>query len=177
MKTPLFYLVIIISLSFPCCGQKKDKKDQPSASVNNPGFPKKPIGWVSDFDSVFTPAQAVYLDSLMNAHEVQTTNEIAVVTLQPGSYQIITPGDFDAFAFSLFKEWGIGKKDKNNGIGILVSVDLRKIRIEVGKGLALKLTDEEAKNIIDTIIVPEFKKGNYFTGILSGLRVIFKEIE
>jgi uncharacterized protein len=72
---------------------------------------------------------------------------------------------------------GVGKKDKYNGIGILISINLRKIRIEVGYGLESKLTDEEAKKIVDTIIIPEFKNGNYYLGTLYGLKAILKEIE
>lgn len=154
--------------------QKKNSKDTlPARSI----IPEKPIGWISDFDRVFTLNEAAYLDSLINNHEIQTTNEIALVTLQLDSFQIKTPEDFDKFSLTLFKRWGVGKKDKNNGIGILISINLRKIRIEVGYGLESKLTDVEAKKIIDTIIIPEFKNGNYYLGTLYGLKAILKEIE
>jgi len=132
---------------------------------------------VSDFDKIFTIDEAVRLDSIINAHEVKTTNEIAIVTLSLDSFQIKTPKDFDKFSLSLFKKWGVGKKDKNNGIGILISTNLKKIRIEVGLGLESKLTDQEAKKIIDLIILPEFKNGNYYIGVLKGLQQVFIEIE
>ena len=76
----------------------------------------------------------------------------------------------------MFNAWGIGEKGKNNGIGVHMSPNLKMIRIEIGYGLNIKLTDEEAKQIIDRIIIPEFKNGNYFIGISKGLKAIFNEI-
>lgn len=174
MKTLLSYFFIIFSLSLPCCGQK-DKKEPVSSYQSL--IPEKSIGWVSDFDSVFTLSEAVYLDSIIKRHEMQTTNEVALVTLQLDSFQVKTIEDFDKFSLSMFKKWGVGKQDKNNGIGILISINLKKVRIEVGYGLESKLTDVESQKIIDTIILPEFKKGAYYAGTLNGLNAIFKEIE
>jgi len=174
MKQIILFLIIISSLN--SCGQK-EKKSQTSDSAFDSLIPPKQIGWVSDFDKVFTTAETIYLDSIINSHEIQTTNEIAVVTIQLDSSQIKTSEDFNMFSLSLFRSWGVGKKDKENGVGILISINLRKIRIEVGYGLELKLTDEEAKKIIDTIIIPEFKNGAYYAGILSGLKEIFEEIK
>ena len=53
--------------------------------------------------------------------------------------------EFSDFSFTLFNRWGIGKKEKQNGIGILISTNLRKIRIETGIGLIGKLTDRGSK--------------------------------
>ncbi len=174
MKFLLACFLIVFSLALPCCGQKDKSGSIPSYQSL---IPEKPIGWVSDFERVFTIDEVQYLDSIINSHEVQTTNEIALVTLPLDSFQIKTPEDFNKFSLSLFKKWCVGKKDKANGVGILILTKLRKIRIEVGLGLESKLTDQEAKNVIDTIIVPEFEKGNYYTGISNGLAAIFKEIE
>jgi uncharacterized protein len=176
MKQSLLYVLLIFSFSMPGCGQK-DKKEQATNQVVNPVIPDKPIGWVSDFEKIFSPAEIASLDSIISEHEVKTTNEIAIVTFPLDTFGIKTPEDFDKFSLSLFQQWGIGKKDKNNGIGILLSIQLRKIRIEVGYGLEAKLTNEEAQEIINTIILPEIKKGKYYTGILSGLKAILEEIK
>jgi uncharacterized protein len=173
-KIFLSYLLTLFSISLTCCGQKDKKVPTPSYHSL---IPEKPIGWVSDFEKIFTIEQAFYLDSIINRHEVETTNEIALVTLLLDSFQIKTPEDFGKVSLTLFKQWGIGKKDKKNGIGILISNKLRKIRIEIGYGLVSKLTDEESQKIIDAIILPEFKKDNYYAGVLNGLQAILKEIE
>jgi hypothetical protein len=70
-----------------------------------------------------------------------------------------------------------GKKDKNNGIAIVFGLKIRQISIQVGKGLENKLKDDEAKNIIDNVIIPEFKKGDSFAGIKKGLIAIINKIK
>ena len=139
-------------------------------------IPKQPIGWVSDFENNFTEVQINFLDSVIAQHETETGDEIAIVTLQLDSVAIKSTEEFEALSLELFNQWGVGKNEKNNGVGIVFSKKLRKIRIEVGKGLESKLTDKEAKDIIDDIILPEFKKSNYYEGILKGLQEIIKEI-
>jgi uncharacterized protein len=54
---------------------------------------------------------------------------------------------------------------------------LRKVRIETGIGLISKLTDADAKAIIDTAIVPYFKNGEYFKGVSAALDMIMKKIK
>ncbi|MBL7743582.1 MAG: TPM domain-containing protein [Chitinophagaceae bacterium] len=139
-------------------------------------IPPKPIGWTSDFAGLFTGAQVAYLDSLLAKHEKETSHEIAIVTLQLDSVYFPSVKEFEKFSLALFTKWGIGKKDKNNGLAILISPSLRKARIETGYGLEEKLTDQEARIIMDTIIIPAFKKGEYFTGLVAALRSIIKEI-
>ena len=176
MRSLLLFLSLAI-LSFSSCGQKDKKIVEEKPAKQEFVFPEKPIGWVSDFEKILTQSQVDFLDSIIQLHEKQTTNEIAVATYEPDTSDIKTIKDFDKFSSALFNKWGVGKKDKNNGVGILISIKFRKIRIETGLGLEAKLTSTESKNIIDTIILPEFKKEQYFSGILNGLNAIFKEIE
>jgi uncharacterized protein len=140
-------------------------------------IPATPIGWVSDFEKDFSDEQLHVLDSIINLHEVETSNEIAVVTVEIDTITIKSLEEFEKFAFELAHEWGVGKDEKDNGITIVFSKKLRMIRIEIGEGLTAKLTDDEAKAIIDNLIIPEFRKSNYFDGILKGLSEIIKEIK
>jgi uncharacterized protein len=61
------------------------------------------------------------------------------------------------------------KKEKNNGILILISTGHRRIRISNGYGIEKILSDTETKEIIDTIILPEFRNGEYFNGTKKGI--------
>lgn len=175
MRLLISYFLII--LLFASCGQNDKKGTDKSTNSFHEIIPNEPIGWVSDYEHVFRTNEITYLDSIIGNHKKLTTNEIAVATLRLDTFSIKTPEDFDQLSLKLFNKWGVGEKDKNNGVGILISVELKKIRIEVGYGLETKLTDEETKIIIDTIIIPDFKKGDYFTGISKGLQAIFKEIQ
>ncbi|MFC0878815.1 TPM domain-containing protein [Saccharicrinis sp. FJH2] len=131
------------------------------------------IGYVNDFEGIFTQDQIKELNDIISKHEKETTNEIAIVTINSFKpYETL----FD-YSLELFNYWGIGKKDKNNGIAIVLGQKIRQIRIQVGYGLENKLKDEEAKTIIDKIIIPEFKKGDFYTGTKNGLIAIIHEIE
>ncbi|NNJ89312.1 MAG: TPM domain-containing protein [Eudoraea sp.] len=72
------------------------------------------------------------------------------------------------------EEWGIGQAREDNGVLILVANDDRKIAINTGKGVEGSLTDAMSKRIIDIMIVPEFREGNYTAGLNKGADAIFQ---
>jgi uncharacterized protein len=131
------------------------------------------IGYVNDFEGVLTQNQIDDLSQIIRVHEKLTSNEIAVVTI--ASYKPYK-SLFD-YSLNLGNYWGVGKADKDNGILIVLGKQIREIRIQVGYGLEAKLKDEEAKFIIDTFMVPEFKKGDFYLGIKKGVLEIINEIK
>jgi len=167
LRQSFYILILLIVASVGCSQENRFKKL----------IPVKPIGWISDFEKVFTDEQIKTLDSIISEHEVKSSNEIAIVTLALDSVAIKSVKDFEQFSLELCKQWGIGKKEKDNGVAIIIVKNLKRIRIEVGYGLETKLTNTEAKIIIDSIIIPEFKRSNYFDGTLKGLLEIIKEIQ
>lgn len=74
----------------------------------------------------------------------------------------------ERYAQELFDNWGIGFKDRNYGILLLVSRGDRKARIELGAGWG-HTHDTQSQQVMDKLIVSEFKKGNYSAGILAGV--------
>ncbi|MBG9378417.1 TPM domain-containing protein [Panacibacter sp. DH6] len=136
-------------------------------------FPARPLGWTSDFENIFTTNQINELDSTISNFEKETKNEIAIVTIDSSW---TNKEEFDDFILTIANNWGVGKKGLNNGITIGISTGLRKIRICNGYGIEEKLTDAETKKILDDLILPEFKKGNYFVGTKSGLLALMKKI-
>jgi uncharacterized protein len=133
----------------------------------------KPLGWTSDYGHIFTKGQISELDSIITKFENQTENEIAIVTIDSSW---TTNEKFDSLILSIANFWGVGKKNINNGIVIGISTGLRKIRINNGYGIEAKLTDDETKKIIDDVIVPEFKQGNYFEGTKKGLFALMQKV-
>lgn len=77
----------------------------------------------------------------------------------------------DAYARSLFDTWGIGLGEYNYGILLLISQEDRKARIEMGESWA-HARDADAQRIMDGIIIPNFKAGNFSSGILEGVRAL-----
>ena len=74
----------------------------------------------------------------------------------------------EGYAGDLFDKWGIGSKERNYGMLLLVSRDDRKARIELGADWG-RSYDRQAKRIIDTLIIPAFKRGEYALGIINGV--------
>jgi len=132
----------------------------------------QPQGYVSDYTNTLSTDFKSQLETNLKDFETKTGNEIAVAMISS------LDGDtVENYAFKLFEQWKIGKKDKDNGILLLIAKNDRKLRIEVGYGLEPLLTDGEAGEIIRNIITPEFKKGDYQTGILNGVTAIQKKLQ
>ncbi len=99
-------------------------------------------------------------DVLLNLNE-KTTVEFAVVTVKTLGNETI-----EEKALRLFNELGIGKKGKDNGILLLIAVKERKYRTEVGYGLEAIINDAYAGRLARDDLVPYFRKGQYYEGIL-----------
>lgn len=144
-----------------------------SSVVYTVHIPIRPIGWISDFENIFSKAQISELDSLIGLFERETSNEIVVVTIDSWWTENQT---FDDLILRIANEWGVGKKGLNNGVTIGICTGLRRIRICNGYGIETKLSDEETKKIMEYIIIPHFKKGNYFEGTKDGILAIINKI-
>lgn len=127
---------------------------------------------------------------------VDTTNTLSLEQIQQLSSQITqtrTQKDYqigvlivpslgqdeylEGYSLKVAREWGVGDKNKNNGILVLIVKNDRKARIEVGRGLEGDLTDVESGRIIRTTLAPAFRKSDYYGGISEGLRNITAQVE
>lgn len=108
-----------------------------------------------------------YILDINNQLEEETGAQVVVAVVE--SLQGI---EIEDYALNLFREWGIGDKDKNNGALLLVSPNDRKVRIEVGYGLEGAIPDSVAGKILDEYILPKFKEDDYDIGIKNGFSVI-----
>src|SRR3989344_7829904 len=129
--------------------------------------PGKPTGYVNDFAEVLSSDQHIAIEKELSNFEKATTNEISVVTIPT-----LDESPIEDYTNVLFREWGIGKEDKNNGILFLIAVDDHIMRIEVGYGLEGNVTDIATKHLQDDIARPAFRNGDYaggIIGVVSGL--------
>ena len=133
-------------------------------------FPKS-IGVINDFGEIFTEPQYLELSKILGDYDNETQRQIVVVTINS-----ITPyTNIQKYASDLANTWRVGAQEKNNGLLILLCNPIREIGISTGYGTELILTDEICKNTIDDIMIPEFKKGNYYEGIKKGIVDLIKE--
>jgi predicted acetyltransferase len=128
---------------------------------------------VTDFENILSSKQEKYLDSMIKAYEKKTTVQIAVITIDTS---MISRKEFENYVYRIANGWGVGQKQKNNGVTIGLSKGYRFMRIENGYGIQNILTDNETKKIIDSAFIPYFKKGEYFEGIVNGLEAIMKKL-
>ncbi|MBN2073055.1 MAG: TPM domain-containing protein [Actinobacteria bacterium] len=128
-------------------------------------------GYVNDYAGILDAATAADLENLITNIEKDTTAEIAIVTVE--NLQGIT---VEEYAVKLFEKWGIGKKEEDNGLLILISMEERAVRIEVGYGLEGVITDLEAGRIINNIIVPGFKEGKYSSALYDAVVKISNQV-
>jgi uncharacterized protein len=84
--------------------------------------------------------------------------------------------DFELLNLATANKWGVGDKEKHNGILIGVSKGLRKINIQNGFGIAKVYSNEETKNIIEQIIKPFFKQGQFYEGLKAGMLMMTEEL-
>jgi uncharacterized protein len=126
-------------------------------------------GRVVDQANLLTPAEAQSLSEALAAHEAQTGNQVVVVTVK--SLQGLPIEDY---GYQLGRAWGVGQKDKNNGVLLIIAPTERKVRIEVGYGLESQLTDAVSKLIIQNIMAPAFRSGQFGPGIAAGTGAILK---
>jgi len=124
-------------------------------------------GFVTDDADMIDPAYEAKITELAKNIEGVTTVEIVVVTVES-----LEGESRETYAVKLFEQAGIGKKDKDNGLLILVAKQERKYRFEVGYGLEGVITDSMKVNIGDRIITPNFKNGEYGKGIYEAMIII-----
>jgi uncharacterized protein len=131
-------------------------------------------GFINDFVQLFTHDEIKTLDSLVSTFENATTVEIAVATVNS---VMVKEQDFEDYTLVMSRTWGVGKKDKNNGILIVISPDLRRMRIQNGYGIENILSDAETEYIIDNSFIPKFKEGKYFEGTRDGIIAIIAKLK
>ena len=103
-----------------------------------------------------------------------TTVEIAIATVDS---TMVKNQDFEDYTLVMLRAWGVGKKGKDNGILIVISTDLRRIRIQNGYGIEAVISDAETKHIMDNFFIPRFREGKYFEGTLEGTIAIINRLK
>ena len=162
-------IVCLFALGIGCSNTKPPVSEQfkPKHDV----FPEA-IGYLNDFEGILDSIEHAKLDSTLTEIERSTSNEIAIVTIKE-----IAPYDsIFNYSLDLARYWGVGKKELNNGVLIAVSKNLRKMHIQNGTGIENRITNEETKMIIDSLIIPEFKQDNYYLGLMKGVEGIMDEL-
>ncbi|HNY16262.1 MAG TPA: TPM domain-containing protein [Treponemataceae bacterium] len=122
-------------------------------------------GPVNDLAGIMSESERSELESYLTAVNDQTGVQVAVLTVRS------LEGDaLEDFSMRVAEKWKLGQAGKDNGALLVVSLDDRALRIEVGYGLEESLTDAKSGLIIRSVIAPAFRDGEYGRGIIEGAR-------
>ena len=128
---------------------------------------------INDYDSIFNPSQRTEISNILYEYHIKTTRQIVVVTID----SIKPYADIQKYATDLSNYWGIGSAEKGNGLTIVVCSTCKQIGIATGTGTELILTNEICKEVIESKIIPEFKNGNFYNGVKSGVTELIEKWE
>jgi uncharacterized protein len=134
-------------------------------------IPDKPQNFINDYTNTLSAEDKNSLENKISNFEKQTSNEIAVVIIPS-----LNGNTIENIAQNIFTKWGIGKKDKNNGVLLLIAMAERQTRIHTGYGVEGSLTDLGTSYIQNEIMVPAFRQGNYSVGINGALDKIIESL-
>lgn len=123
-------------------------------------FPEKPASFVNDYADILNDSEEAALNTLIRQIADSTSNEIAVAIFPDAQgYEL------SDFAINVARTWGIGNKERSNGVLIALFMKERGYSFQVGRGLEPVLTDLSTRRIFDQYMKPAFRKGEYYRGL------------
>lgn len=149
-------VLMLLSAAAPAAGQQYPTLTQP----------------VNDFAGVIDAASAAELDRQIRALDAATQDAVVVVTIKT----FAPAGSIEDYAVELFERAGIGRQGRDNGVLVLLSLDERRVRIEVGYELEQFITDGFAGEVIRRQMLPSFRSGRYGPGLVAGVTGLIARI-
>jgi uncharacterized protein len=119
---------------------------------------------ITDLTQTLSVDQQAQLDAKLAAFEQQKGSQIAILIVPTTQ-----PEDIAQYSIRVAENWKVGRAKIDDGILLLVAKEDRKIRLEVGYGLEGAIPDLTAKRVINEIISPQFKQGNFYGGLDAGV--------
>ena len=135
-------------------------------------YPARPEGAVLDQAGIIPDAEEAALDARLREYNTRTGRAVIVATVSSLDGETI-----EMYAVRLFEQWGIGGKESDQGLLLLVAPAERKMRIEVGYGLHQYVTDALSGRIIRNEIAPRFKQGDMAGGINAGVNALVTQLD
>ena len=165
LVTLVALLVLLIGSFWNGLGENAGTVAAPAALKPTADF------YVLDQAQVLSPGAEGQILSINQDLHRQTKAQIVVVTLNSSEGRAI-----EELGLEILRNWGVGDKELNNGVVLLVIPPERKSRIEVGYGLEGALPDGKTGRIQDDYMLPYFQQGNFDQGVLNGFQVLAQEV-
>jgi uncharacterized protein len=133
-------------------------------------LPSKPTAYFNDYAGVVDRSVALGLNEELAQFERETSNQIVVAVYRT----MQTESDVADYTRRIAQTWGVGQKDRKNGAVLFVFVENRQMFIQTGYGLEGALPDATCWDITHNIIAPQFKRGDYATGLSAGIHAMMQ---
>jgi uncharacterized protein len=127
---------------------------------------------VNDYASVLSARERQALETLIEARERQTGAQMAIAI-----FRSLGGGNTEDFSIRLAERWRIGQKGLDNGVILVVFLEERRLRLEVGYGLEPTIPDIVAGQIIRDVIAPRFRENRYAAGLEAAVAAVYERIE
>ena len=175
MKHLIVYILCLSILNASCQNGNstvtKTKYQQTEDSIK--ALLPNPVDYVNDFERILTRDEINSLISIIDSIKKTDGLQFAIITWDTSSMPKM---DFELLNLATANKWGVGDKEKHNGILIGFSNGLRKINIQNGFGIAKVYSNEETKNIIEQTIKPFLKQGQFYEGLKAGILKMTEEL-
>jgi uncharacterized protein len=139
-------------------------------------IPEKPSDsqqvFLYDYAAILPDAQEKALNIKLKRYADATSTQIVFAIINSSNGE-----ELDVLGAQWGQEWGIGQKDADNGMLLLLAVKDRKVDINTGYGIESRLSDLDVERIVNRILVPNFKKENYYAGLDQGSDAIFQGLQ
>jgi uncharacterized protein len=161
VRSPASFLALALLLA--ACG-----RGEPAPA--GPQFPAL-SGRVVDQANLLSPEEEARLTASSEAVERETGPQFVIVTVPSlQGYSI------EEFGVQLARAWGIGNRERNDGVLLIVAPNERRVRIEVGYGLERRVTDPFASKVLREQVLPHFREGRMPAGIFAGSEAIIARL-
>jgi uncharacterized protein len=126
---------------------------------------------VTDLAGILSPEQKVSLEAKLQAFERSDSTQLAVLIIPS-----LQGESLEGYSIRVAEAWKIGHQGRDNGAILLISMEDRAIRIEVGYGLESNLTDARTGQILRNDFIPRFKRGDYYGGIDAAVTAMIESV-
>lgn len=160
------YILLIVFISF-----FSGLTSTIQAQYNIPPKPKKlkQQKSVYDYIGLLSKNDSLNLERKLIRYSDTTSTQIVIAIVST-----LNGDDITLVGAEWGQKWGIGQADEDNGILILLAKDDKEIDINTGYGIEYRLSDIDAERIINRIIIPEFKNGDFYNGLDKGTDAMFQ---
>lgn len=152
---------ILLLLALPTVARPYRVAEIPHVQLENH------LRYVSNPDDILSSEAVAQIGRICDSLRRQRVAEVSVVAVRE-----IASDDVFSFAIDLFSEWGVGRADGDNGLGILLVESVHEIRFVTGDGLEGVLPDALCKRIQTQVMLPAFRQGDYSAGMVAGVEAV-----